>query len=75
MKPKKSTKGTKTAYTAASRASSAYADHMTGGGYLAAAIEQKDATVLTLWYEPLRGKTGLTTSTPLLKLGDIGVRR
>ena len=32
-------------------------------------------TVLTLWYEPLRGETGLTASTPWLKFGEIGVCR
>ena len=26
----------------------------------------------TLWYEPLRGKIGLATSTPWLKFGEIG---
>ena len=33
------------------------------------------AKVLTLWYEPIKGKTGLAASTPWLKFGEIGVRR
>ena len=33
------------------------------------------ASVLSLWYKPLRGKTGLVASTPWLKFGEIGVRR
>ena len=32
------------------------------------------ATILTLWYKPFRGETGLATSTLWLKFGKIGVQ-
>ena len=58
----------KTAYAAASPAPPAY-------GSKPLQSSKNGATVLTLWYEPLIGETGLATSTPWLKFGEIGERR
>ena len=58
-------------HAAASPAPPAYA----GMGSKQMESSQNGATVLTLWYERLRGETGLTPSMPWLNLGKIGVRR
>ena len=59
-----------TAYAAASPAPQAYA----GMSNKPRQSSKNGATALTLWYELLRGETGLARSTPWLKFGEIDLR-